>query len=128
MGKYYLLFTISLLALFSCEDDTITISPDMVNLNCDEQKIMFHTDKPFTQIVIWQYDTDSSSEKGDVDEDWKQVITGDWYMLKGKLHSSNEIELYVEANRGDARQLKFSVNRGACNDIVIVTQSGSNEI
>lgn len=119
---------VSLFSLLSCEDDNIAISPDVVTLNHEKQMMVFRTDKPFTQIVIWQYETDSSSEKEYVDEDWNQVITGDWYMLKGKLHSSNEIELYVEANKGDTRQLKFSVNRGACNDIVVVTQAGSNEI
>lgn len=117
---------VSLLTLLSCEDDNIVISPDAVTLNHQEQMMTFCTDKPFTQIVVWQYETDSSSEKEDVDEDWNQVITGDWYVLKGKLHSSNEVELYVKANNGEARQLKFSVNRGACNDVVVVTQLGPN--
>lgn len=112
-----------ILALLSCAKDNITISPNVVNVNCDEHTIIFHTNQSFTYISLWwPYDTDSQNITDDVDEDWNQVITGDWFVIKGKLHSSNEVELHIQANEGQTRRLKFSIDREPWGDEVIVTQ------
>lgn len=112
-----------ILALLSCEKHNITISPNVVNVNCDEQTIIFHTNLSFDYISLWwPYDTDSQNVTDDVDEDWNQVITGDWFVINGKLHSSNEVELHIQANEGQTRRLKFSIDQSPSTDVVIVTQ------
>ena len=112
-----------ILALLSCEKHNITISPNVVNVNCDEQTIIFHTNLSFQYIsLVWPYDTDSQNITNDVDEDWNQVITGDWFVIKGKLHSSNEVELHIQANEGQTRRLKFYIDNSPYRDQVIVTQ------
>ena len=42
-----------ILALLSCAKDNITISPNVVNVNCDEHTIIFHTNQSFTYIYVY---------------------------------------------------------------------------
>lgn len=117
------MFVFSLISV-SCENDTIQVIPNTIIIDCHKQEILFKTDKTFSQICIWPHETDSSIESETVDENWLQTIWGEWYRIEGKLHSSHEIVLYIEENNDKTRRLKFSVNRGGCNDVVLVTQEG----
>ncbi len=122
-GRVVLLI-FSLLTLLSCEDTSICVTPAAVVLNCDEQKVVFNASNKFNQIIIWQYYTDSSIFTKEVDDNWNLTMAGDWFVLKSTLGSSNLIELEVDANNGDTRQLIFSVDRKASSGVAVVTQLG----
>ena len=100
----------------------LSITESDYNLPPIEQKIVFKTDYELIGIAVVKNAT-RSSEITESINNGIQVWSGDWFTLQATLHS-HEVELYVEANEGEARHLLFSILRSAGNDEIFVTQKG----
>lgn len=123
INLFVMAFTM-LVSVACFKDNVLSVTPNLVTIDSNEQKIYFTTDNSFKDVVFWLQTTGHSSITEQKGDDGIFIGTGDWFKLRADS-KSKVIELYVEANESeDNRYMIFTVRRIPGVDEVVVIQHG----